>query len=244
MSQINYRMLIQYDGTHFAGWQMQANAVTVQQKISEAVKTVLKEDINLIGSGRTDTGVHAWGQVANFKTNSELDLYRFKYSLNSILSVDISILKMDEVPEDFNSRFDAIKRSYIYLISKIQTPFYFKYSYFYKGKIDCNKLNDLAKTLLGEKDFTSFSKKNSDTENKICNIYNIQFRESKNFIVAIVEANRFLHGMVRAILGTLLYAQKENLDEKFLTSIIVAKDREAAKEAVPAKGLFLYKVRY
>ena len=236
----NYRMFIQYDGTHFAGWQIQANAVTVQQKISDAVKTILKEDINLIGSGRTDAGVHAWGQVANFKTDQELDLYRFRYSLNSILPIDISILKMDEVSAEFNSRFDARKRSYVYLISKIPTPFYYKYSFYYKGKIDCKKLNDLANSLLGEKDFTSFSKKNSDIENKNCNIYNIHFRETKYFIIALVEANRFLHGMVRTLIGTLLYAQKENLNVHFLDNIINSKDREFAKESVPAKGLFLF----
>jgi tRNA pseudouridine38-40 synthase len=244
MSINNYRMIVQYDGTNYSGWQIQANAITVQQKISDALKTILKEDINLIGSGRTDTGVHAWGQVANFKTNNNLDFYKFKYSLNSILPIDISIFKMDEVPEGFNSRFDARKRSYIYLISKIHSPFYFNYSYYYKGKIDCKKINDLAGSLIGEKDFTSFSKKSSDIENKICNIYNIQFRETKNFIIALIEANRFLHGMVRAIIGTLLYAQKENLDGEYIESVIKAKDRETAKEAVPAKGLFLFKVKY
>ncbi len=240
----NYKMLIQYDGTHYAGWQIQANAITIQQKISDAIKTILKEDVNLIGSGRTDAGVHALGQVANFKTENNLDLYKFRYSLNSLLPFDISIIKMDEVAEEFNSRFDARKRSYIYLISKIKSPFYFKYSYYYKGKIDCLKLNNISKSLLGENDFSSFSKKNSEIENKNCNIYNIHFRETKDFIIGIIEANRFLHGMVRAIIGTLLSAQKDNLEEEFITSIINAKDREAAKEAVPAKGLFLFKVKY
>ena len=173
------------------------------------LKTILKEDINLIGSGRTDAGVHALGQVANFNTENALDLYRFRYSLNSMLPFDISIIKMEEVSEDFNSRFDAKKRSYIYLIKKMKSPFYFKYAYYYKGKIDCQKINQLANSLLGEKDFSSFSKKNSDIENKNCNIYNIQFRETKNFIIAIVEANRFLHGMVRALVGTLLYRAKK-----------------------------------
>jgi tRNA pseudouridine38-40 synthase len=244
MSQKNYKMLIQYDGTDYAGWQIQANDVTIQQKISDGIKIILKEDINLIGSGRTDAGVHALGQVANFRTVNNIDIYRFRYSLNSMLPFDISIIKMDEVAEEFNSRYDARKRSYIYLITKIKSPFYNKYSYHYKGKIDCSKLNLLSKSLVGEKDFTSFSKNNSEIENKNCNIYNIHFKETKNIIVAIIEANRFLHGMVRAIMGTLLYAQKNNLDEEFIASIINAKDREAAKEAVPAKGLFLFKVKY
>ena len=240
----NYKLLIQYDGTDYSGWQMQANDITIQQKISDAIRTIIKEDVNLIGSGRTDAGVHALGQVANFKTEKVIEPYSFKYSLNSILPNDISIIELKEADENFHSRFDAKKRSYIYLITKIKSPFYFKYSYHYKGNIDCQKINKLAKPLLGEKDFSSFSKKNSEIENKNCNIYNIHFKETKIFIVAIVEANRFLHGMVRAIIGTLLFTQKNNFDEEFLSSIIQAKDRKAAKEAVPAKGLFLFKVKY
>ncbi len=244
MSIKNYQLLIQYDGTNYAGWQIQANAITIQQKISDAIKIILNEDINLIGSGRTDAGVHALGQTAHFKTNQEIDLFRFKYSLNSILPNDISIIKINEADENFNSRFDARKRSYIYLITKIKSPFYFNYAYYYKNKIDCKKINELTLSLLGEKDFTSFAKKSYNIENKICNLFNIQFRETKNFFVAIVEANRFLHGMVRALVGTLLYAQQNNLNDDFLLSILGSKDRQLAKEAVPAKGLYLFKVKY
>ena len=158
----NYKLIIQYDGTKYAGWQMQQNAITVQEKIVDAIAVITKEKVNLIGSGRTDTGVHAFGQVANFRTENELDLYKFSYSLNSILPNDISIIKIDKADESFHSRFDAKSRSYIYIFSQIKSPFYYDYSYHYSPitKIDFVSLNRISKIFLGEHDFTSFSRKN------------------------------------------------------------------------------------
>jgi tRNA pseudouridine38-40 synthase len=240
----NYKLLIQYDGTDYAGWQFQENAVTIQKKISDSIKTLLNEAVNLYGSGRTDAGVHAFGQVANFTTAQELDLYTFKYSLNSILPKDISILEMQKVHPEFHSRFDAKKRSYCYFISKYKSPFYERYSYFYHGDLDCEKLNENSKIFLGEHDFTSFCKKNTETENKICNVLNIRWKETKGLIIFLIEADRFLHRMVRTIVGTMLNAVKNNYDEDYITNIFELKDRESAGESVPAKGLFLYKVKY
>lgn len=240
----NYKLNIQYDGTNYAGWQIQENAVTVQGKITEAIEVLTKERINLIGSGRTDSGVHALGQVANFKVENSLDIYRFKHSLNSILPKDISITEMLKVEEDFHSRFDAKKRSYIYLIAKIKTPFYHPYSWHYHDSIDILKLKKLSEELIGEFDFTSFARKNTETENKICEIFQVNWRESKERIVFYIEANRFLHGMVRTIVGTLLKLTNEEESGKRLKELLNLKDREAAGEAAPAQGLFLYKVKY
>lgn len=240
----NYKLIIQYDGTNYSGWQIQKNAETIQQKISDSIFLILNEKIILIGSGRTDSGVHAFGQSANFRTVNEIDIYRFKYSLNSLLPKDISIIKMEKVSGDFHARFDAKKRSYFYLFSKYKSPFFDKYSYFYHNKIDCIQLNALSKIFLGEHDFTSFCRTASDTENKVCNIYNIAWKENKNLIFFYIEADRFLHGMVRTIIGTLLKALKENLKKEYLEKVVLGKNRELAGEAVPAKGLFLYKVKY
>jgi tRNA pseudouridine38-40 synthase len=240
----NYKLLIQYDGTNYFGWQMQAEQVTIQQKITEAVEIILKEKIKLIGSGRTDTGVHALGQTANFKTANDLDIYKFTHSINAILPKDISILKIEKVNPEFHSRFDAKKRSYLYLISKYKSPFFDKYSYFYHNEIDCNLLNNLSRSLLGMKDFSSFARKNTETKNKICNIYEAYWRCNSNLIIFKIEADRFLHGMVRTITGTLLKSLKNNHDNSYVEDIIKLKDREAAGEAVPAKGLFLFKVKY
>ncbi len=240
----NYKLKIQYDGTNYAGWQLQENAVTVQQKIIEAIEVLTKEKVNLIGSGRTDAGVHALGQVANFKIDRELDIYRFSHSLNAILPKDISVTNIEKKTEDFHSRFDAKKRSYIYLISKIKSPFYYPYSWYYHESADIAKLRKLSESLVSELDFTSFARKNTETENKVCEIFQINWRESKEFIIFFVEANRFLHGMVRTMVGTLLKLVKEKEGERLLTEILNQKDREAAGEAAPARGLFLYKVKY
>ena len=240
----NYKLKIQYDGTNYAGWQLQENAVTVQQKIIEAIEVLTKEKVNLIGSGRTDAGVHALGQVANFKIDQELDTYRFSHSLNAILPKDISVTNFEKESEDFHSRFDAKKRSYIYLISKIKSPFYYPYSWYYHESANIAKLRKLSESLVSELDFTSFARKNTETENKVCEIFQINWRESKEFIIFFVEANRFLHGMVRTMVGTLLKLVKEKEGERLLTEILNQKDREAAGEAAPARGLFLYKASY
>ncbi len=242
----NYKLTIQYDGTNYSGWQIQENALTIQEKITNAISVITKEEVNLIGSGRTDAGVHALGQVANFQTEQNLTDFKFVYSLNSILPEDISIVDFEKVTEDFHSRFSAKKRSYLYLIAHKKSPFYNKYSLQYPNltKKQIDRLNHLSKTLKGELDFTSLSRKNTEVENKVCNIYNLHWRRSGMFTIFYIEANRFLHGMVRTIVGTLLYAERNNLDENYLEEILLEKEREAAAESAAAKGLFLYKVRY
>jgi len=240
----NYFLHIQYDGAAYSGWQIQDNAETVQQRIVDAIKVILKEKVNLIGSGRTDTGVHALGQIANFKVESELDIYKFKHSLNSILPEDISIIKMKKVPEEFHARFNAKKRSYLYLISKMKSPFYNNYSWYYHNKINVEALNKYSKLLIGEHNFSSFAKKKSEVENKNCNIYNAHWKKSGELIMFFIEANRFLHGMVRTVVGTLLGISSNDEKEEKLIKILESQDREVAGETAPAKGLFLYKVKY
>ena len=242
----NYKLIIQYDGTNYCGWQIQENVVTVQQKIRDSINLLLKEEINLIGSGRTDTGVHALGQVANFQTEQEIDLYKLIYSMNSILPNDISIVDGEKVDAEFHSRFSAKKRSYIYLLSHKKSPFYKSYSLHYPNlnPEQISNLNSLSKVLFGEHDFTSFSKKNTEIENKICTIHSIHWRSTGSFTVFYVEANRFLHGMVKTFVGTILHAEKNNFEGDYLKEILAKKDRAAAGEAVISKGLFLYKVRY
>ncbi len=240
----NYKITIQYHGTQYAGWQIQENATTVQEVISQSIEKILQEKINLIGAGRTDAGVHALGQVANFISGRELDLYKFKYSINSILPRDISITKIEMTEENFHARFSAKKRSYIYLVSNQKSPFFDRYSYTLFFDFDQKKLNDLASALLGNQDFTSFSKVNTEVQNKFCEIYEARWRRQKNFFIFYIEANRFLYGMVRTIVGTLLKTYSSHNGISDLISILLQKDRNAAADSVPAKGLFLYKVKY
>ena len=240
----NIKLIIQYDGSGYSGWQIQDGCKTVQQTVTDSIETITGKRINLIGSGRTDAGVHALGQAANFQFDEQPDLYKFKYSLNSILPKDISVISAYEVPENFHARYDAKRRKYLYIFINYKSPFYEPYAYKYYYKLDCTFLNRLSKSFLGEKDFTSFARKATETEDKVCTIYGIGWKETKGLILFFIEADRFLHSMVRTIAGTLLNAQKNNYDKKYIEEIFVTKNREAAGEAVPAKGLFLYKVRY
>jgi tRNA pseudouridine38-40 synthase len=240
----NYKLTIQYDGTNYAGWQIQDNALSIQEVISNSVKQILQEEINLIGSGRTDTGVHALGQVANFIVSQQLDLSKFKYSLNAVLPKDISIINIETVEENFHSRFSAKKRSYIYLISSQKSPFFERYSYTLFSELNSEKLNELSSTLIGTHDFASFSKINPEVQNKICEVFEARWRRQKNLFIFYIEANRFLYGMVRAIVGSLLRAYSSEDGISYLKNIFIQKDRNAAADAVPAKGLFLYKVKY
>lgn len=242
----NYRLRIQYDGTNYSGWQVQPNVPTVQGEIIKAIKIITGTDVNLIGSGRTDSGVHAIGQIANFQTDIKLNIHKFKHSLNSILADDISITELIEVPLEFHSRFDAKKRSYLYLFSKEKSPFYNNYTYQYSPIFDLpiSHLNDISKLLLGEQDFTSFSKKNTDTENMICNITLAKWRKVKNQIIFRIDGNRFLHGMVRTIVGTILQIAEKGQFPDELVKIIETKDRNSAGRSVVAKGLFLTDVKY
>jgi len=246
MNQINYKIEIQYDGTNYAGWQFQPNVISVQQKIEECLSRLLNDNITITGSGRTDAGVHAFGQIANFSTVKDLDNFKFIYALNGLLPDDISIKNLKKVNSDFNSRFDARKRSYYYFISKYKSPFYKKYSYYFKGwrNYDFTQMNKAAKILLGKKDFTSFAKKKTEVKNKLCDLNEIQIRETKNFIIFYIEANRFLHGMVRATVGTLFESAKHDYNPDYLLDVLNAFNRDVAGRAVPAKGLFLYKVKY
>lgn len=240
----NYKLTIQYAGTNYAGWQIQENAVTVQQTIRDAIQTVLREEINLIGAGRTDSGVHAFGQVANFRSNNKLDFVRFRYAVNSILPNDIAIISMEEVDVVFHARFDAKKRSYFYFITRQKSPFYFDYTHYIYRDFNTIILNKISEPLLGKHDFTSFCRKNTETENKICNVYSLNWKLSKDILIFYIEADRFLHTMVRSIVGTILNAEKENLNENNIKEILESKNREIAFEAVPSKGLFLNKVKY
>lgn len=240
----NYKLTLQYDGTRYSGWQIQENAVSVQEVLKNSIQKILQSEINIIGAGRTDAGVHALGQVANFTFDNELDLYKFKYSLNSVLPDDISILEMIKVDEDFHARFSAKKRSYIYLISSQKSPFFDRYSYNYYTELHINILNELSKKIIGDKDFTSFSKNNPEVQNKNCEIFQARWRREKNLIIFYIEANRFLYGMVRAIVGSLIKIHSTEKPEEELMKIIEKRNRSAAADSVPAKGLFLYKIKY
>lgn len=240
----NYKLTIQYDGSKYHGWQIQQNAPTVQQTITTALETLSGEPVSLIGAGRTDTGVHAFGQVANFRCEKEIDIYRFQYSLNSMLPFEIAISEMVEVPEEFHSRFDAVRRIYWYIIAKSKSPFYKNYTYFYHFKLSARQLNEYAAQFVGEKDYQAFAKELPGNGNTNCIVHGAQWRDTGDTLLFRIDANRYLHSMVRLIVGTQLRTIKENRPPEDIATIFRTNSKELVGQSVPAHGLFLVKVKY
>ncbi|MBI2416339.1 MAG: tRNA pseudouridine(38-40) synthase TruA [Ignavibacteriales bacterium] len=238
----NYKLTIRYQGTKYHGWQIQQNAVTVQETIKKALELLLKEEVNLIGAGRTDAGVHAMGQVANFKTNQSLDLFRFIYSLNSLLPEDISIAHYEQVPESFHSRYDAASREYRYYFYHKKNPFLHELAFYSYHRYDVQVLNKYARRFLGTHDFFSFSKELPENENASCTIKKAAWRCTKEMTVFTIVADRYLHGMVRLITGSILHAAKNNLPVNWIDEMLTTKQEN--RFAVPPCGLYLYNVKY
>ena len=236
---------LQYDGTHFKGWQKQPGERTIQSEI-EAGLTKLNggKKIEIVGCGRTDTGVHATNYFAHFDYSGELKNSQICYKLNSILPVDIAILKVVEVDNEAHARFDANKRTYHYYLHQQKNPFIKEHSLYFRRDLDFSKMNRACKHLLGRKDFTSFSKLHTDVKNNFCTVYNAQWIQSENGWKFEISANRFLRNMVRAIVGTLLEVGLNNLTEKDFIDIIEAKNRSSAGASVPPQGLFLAQIEY
>ncbi|MBI5727238.1 MAG: tRNA pseudouridine(38-40) synthase TruA [Ignavibacteriales bacterium] len=238
----NYKLTIRYQGTKYHGWQMQQNAVSVQATIKQALELLLKEEVNLIGAGRTDTGVHAMGQVANFRTDQSLDLFRFIYSLNSLLPKDISITHYEQVPESFHSRYDATSREYRYHFYHKKNPFLHGLAFYSYHRYDVVVLNKYAQRFLGTHDFYSFSKELPDNENATCTIKKAVWRCTKEMTVFTIIADRYLHGMVRLITGSIIYAAKNKLPAAWIDEMLTTKQEN--RFAVPPCGLYLYNVKY
>ncbi|KXZ39015.1 tRNA pseudouridine38-40 synthase [Alkalithermobacter thermoalcaliphilus JW-YL-7 = DSM 7308] len=242
---INVRLTIQYDGTNYAGWQRQKNAVSIQQIIEEAIFSITKEKVNLISSGRTDSGVHALEQVANFLTNTKIPLKSIPKAINSKLPPDIRIISADEVSLDFHSRYSAIKKRYKYIMTNFsfEMPLYRNYAYNIPYKLDIEKMKQQAKSLIGTHDFVGFMGSGSSVKDTVRTIYDIDLYKKDDFIILEVEGNGFLYNMVRIIVGTLVDIGRGKINED-LTLIIESKDRNKAGHTAPAKGLFLKKVYY
>ncbi len=240
---MRYFIKISYKGTAYNGWQIQPNGVTVQEKIQKVLSTALRQEIELVGSGRTDTGVHASLQVAHFDTETILTNHNLR-QWNGMLPKDISINDIKEVRPTAHARFDAVLRSYEYRISLKKTPFLTDLAYFYLGKTNIDLMNLAAKQLLEHKDFECFSKVKTQKDNFLCDISVAEWIEVDNLLIFKISANRFLRGMVRAIVGTLLEVGtgKRNIDE--FEEILTSKNRQKAGFSVPPEGLFLVDVKY
>ncbi|MDY6915443.1 MAG: tRNA pseudouridine(38-40) synthase TruA [Candidatus Cloacimonadota bacterium] len=237
---------LSYDGTNFSGWQIQPNVRTVEETLEKALKIISKQTINVVGSGRTDAGVHALSQYAHFDFPISMKTHQIVAALNSNLPDDILIKNIYEVSHKFHSRYDAQKRSYLFLISKHRTPFNrFYQSYFPNKKLDFHKIEESAKFFLGKHDFTSFCKLNPKLNHHFCQIFNFDCKENENTVKLQITANRFLHNMVRRIVGTLVNISHEQVQAEIVIKLL--KNRNPSHKLIstaPPQGLYLKNVEY
>lgn len=243
----NIKLTIEYDGKEFNGWQKQPNKLNIQGTIEQAIKTITGEEIELNASGRTDAGVHALGQVANFKTDSNIPIEKIAIAINSNLKKSIRILKAEEVEERFHSRLSCKKKTYRYVInnSDIPSAIYRNLETHIPIKLDVEKMQEGAKYLEGEHDFKSFKASGTSSKSSVRTIYSAKAIQMPNERIYIeLTGNGFLYNMVRIIAGTLVEVGSGKIKPEEIKSIIEAKDRAMAGKTLPPQGLFLVSVNY
>lgn len=249
---MNFRLLIQYDGTEFHGWQVQSGERTVQGELTKVASLLEGGDVFVCGSGRTDAGVHAEGQVANIKLTKPFTPEKLRAAINGNLASDVRIMQVDEVPEDFHSRFSAKGKSYLYRLTNAQvmSPFWSRYAAHEARPIDVQKLEEAAKLFLGKHDWTAFSAAQSDVEDRVRTVSEfsvterVEERAGSRMIEFRVSGNGFLRYMVRSMVGTLLEVGRGERDFDTIRTAIETGDRNLAGATAPAHGLTLLKVYY
>ncbi|WP_313163644.1 tRNA pseudouridine(38-40) synthase TruA [Sedimentibacter sp.] len=242
----NIKLKISYDGTQYHGWQTQLNRATVQETIEQAICVVMKQKVNLTGSGRTDSGVHALEQVANFTADTNIPEEKIKIALNSILPNDIRIIQSVDVPIEFNSRFDAHDKTYMYQIynDNVWSPFYSRYSYLVPVGLEIDKMVEAAKNLVGTHDFKGFMAAGSDVKTSVRTVYETKLIKEDQLIRFYINGNGFLYNMVRIIAGTLIDIGKGTKSINCIEEAIINRDRTLLGQTAPAQGLFLMSVNY
>ena len=242
-----YFIQLSYNGTAYHGWQVQANTLlTVQQVLNEMLSRLLNESVSIMGCGRTDTGVHASDYYAHLDTSIDLlaDEARWIFKFNNALPSDIAIHKIFKVKENANARFDAIARTYQYIITRRKNPFLINNACFIYGDIDVEEMNKAAKVLFDFIDFSAFVKSNTQTGTNNCKLYKAEWKEENDQLVFTISADRFLRNMVRAIVGTLLEVGKKKMTIDEFKEVIESKMRSNAGLSAHACGLYLTKVEY
>ncbi|SHJ67040.1 tRNA pseudouridine38-40 synthase [Dethiosulfatibacter aminovorans DSM 17477] len=242
----NYKLTIAYKGTDYSGWQVQPQLKTVQGVVKETFKSMFKSEIRLMGSGRTDAGVHALGQVANFKSEISIPPEKLVQALNSNLPRDIRIKECCIMDDEFHSRFSAVGKTYLYYIynSRVGSPFLKDYSYLIPYRLDFHKMEKAAEGFKGEHDFFGFMSTGSPVKDTVRTIYDIKLQKQNDMIAMEVTGNGFLYNMVRIIAGTLIDVGREKIHAEDIGKIIDSKDRSRGGHTAKANGLFLKKVYY
>jgi tRNA pseudouridine38-40 synthase len=238
------KMIVEYDGTDFSGWQFQNNGRSVQADIEGALGTLLQEDVRITGAGRTDAGVHARGQVCHFATTSSMDAKAMFRGINALLPQDIVVRDLEFVDDRFHARFDAKRRTYRYYISQSPTAVMRKYRWVAGYTLDVAAMQRCAEMITGEHDFRSFCKEQADVKHHRCVVERAEWKMIGQDLIFEITADRFLHGMVRALVGTMVEVGRGYRNESDFQSVIDARSRSAAGMAAPALGLFLEVVFY
>lgn len=239
-----YFIDLSFDGTSFSGWQRQKNAISVQQILEEKLSLKLKTDVELVGCGRTDAGVHARQFVAHFDTDVIFDKDELMYSLNRFLPQTIAINRIYEVVADAHARYSAIERTYKYYIHRRKNPFLLLYSMPYFSPLDVGLMNEAAQYLLAVEDFTSFTRLHGGSTHARCKLFRCYWEQNDDMLVFTISANRFTRNMVRAIVGTMLELGRAKINLHDFKHIVENKNRNMAGESVEARGLFLEQVMY
>ncbi|MDB2385252.1 tRNA pseudouridine(38-40) synthase TruA [Polaribacter sp.] len=241
---MRYFIELAYNGKNYFGWQIQPNVISVQEKLNIAISTVLQKKIEVVGAGRTDTGVHASQMFAHFDIDEEIE-GDIVYKLNSILPNDIVVYKVFEVDNEQHARFNAISRSYQYKVWLGRNPFLLDFSWQIHSKVlNVELMNEAAKLLLDFTDFQSFSKVKTEVHTFNCDIKEAIWKKNGDELVFYITADRFLRNMVRAIVGTLIDVGLSRITIEEFKNIIKSKNRNNAGLSVPAKGLFLTAIKY
>lgn len=240
---MRYFLQLSYHGKNYAGWQRQENAISVQQTLEDNLSKIFATLIDIVGCGRTDAGVHAQDYYAHFDTDKSMP-DNFLYRINSMLPQDIAIHQIFEVGPDAHARFDAISRTYKYFIHFEKNPFLEEQSFLFNQRPDIDKMNRCIQQLFGEHDFSTFEKKGSDNKTSVCKLENAYWKETETGLVFTITANRFLRNMVRRITAALLMVGLDKLNEQEVIRTVLEKEALEVKLAVPAKGLFLWKIEY
>lgn len=243
-STLRYFIELAYKGTNYHGWQYQPNAASVQETLNKALSMLLKTDIDIVGAGRTDTGVHAKQMFAHFDSETEIDTTHLVQKLNSFLPKDIVIFNILKVADEAHARFDATKRTYEYHIHMTKDAFANDDSWLYQSPLDLDKMNQACQLLFKYNDFECFSKTNTDVRTFNCVIFEADWKQVDNKIVFTISADRFLRNMVRAIVGTMINIGTAKINGTDFEKIIESKDRSEAGFSVPAHGLYLTKIEY
>lgn len=249
---MNYKLLIQYDGTDFHGWQVQENDRTIQGELERVIGMLDDSKVSVVGSGRTDAGVHAEGQVANVFITRQFTPDKLRAAINGNLWRDIRIVSVEKAPDDFHARFSARRKTYVYRVvnAPVMSPFWRRYAHHEHRPLDLPKMTAAARLLLGEHDWTAFSSAQADGESRVrtvldCTVDSVwDTRASANILEFRITANGFLRYMVRSIIGTILEVGRGERDSDTIQTAIVTGERSLAGKTAPAGGLTLLKVDY